>query len=118
MARYTLGRQLCLAARTASRNIIPHTRTGGENFRQSSVLVLSIIRRGIESGHEECLPDGSGARFLCAGVGWAGNRYGGLVDAAVIDYSDPDALKKAILHYEILGKPLALRDESAQGSAF
>jgi len=28
----------------------------------------------------------------------------------IIDYTDPDALKKAILHYEILGKPLALRD--------
>lgn len=43
---------------------------------------------------------------------------GGFEPAAVIDYSDPDALKKAILHYEILGKPLALRDESAQVSAF
>ena len=26
------------------------------------------------------------------------------------DYEDPDELKRAILHYEILGKPLALRD--------
>lgn len=26
------------------------------------------------------------------------------------DYSDPDELKRAILHYEILGKPLSLRD--------
>lgn len=43
---------------------------------------------------------------------------GGFEPVAVIDYSDPDALKKAILHYEILGKPLALRDESAQVSAF
>lgn len=43
---------------------------------------------------------------------------GGFEPAAVIDYSDPDALKKAVLHYEILGKPLALRDESAQVSAF
>ncbi len=34
--------------------------------------------------------------------------------ASVIDYRDPDALKKAILHYEILGKPLALRDLSEQ----
>jgi hypothetical protein len=30
----------------------------------------------------------------------------------VVDYGDPDALKKAILQYEILGKPLALRDPS------
>ena len=28
------------------------------------------------------------------------------------DYEDPDDLKRAILHYEILGKPLALRDVS------
>ncbi|MHC4110672.1 MAG: hypothetical protein ACYSUY_06330 [Planctomycetota bacterium] len=28
------------------------------------------------------------------------------------DYSDPDELKRAILHYEILGKPLALRGSS------
>ena len=28
----------------------------------------------------------------------------------LIDYGDPDALRKAILQYEILGKPLALRD--------
>ena len=28
------------------------------------------------------------------------------------DYSDPDELKRAILHYEILGKPLSLREPS------
>ncbi len=38
--------------------------------------------------------------------------------AAVIDYSDPDALKKAVLHYEILGKPLGLRDTPDQTSLF
>jgi hypothetical protein len=38
--------------------------------------------------------------------------------AAVIDYSDPDALKKAVLHYEILGRPLALRDTPDQTSPF
>ncbi|MHC4641763.1 MAG: hypothetical protein ACYS32_08975 [Planctomycetota bacterium] len=31
----------------------------------------------------------------------------------LMDYSDPDDLKRAILHYEILGKPLSLRDPSA-----
>lgn len=36
----------------------------------------------------------------------------GFPAASVIDYRDPDALKKAILHYEILGKPVALRDLS------
>lgn len=29
------------------------------------------------------------------------------------DYEDPEELKRAILHYEILGRPLALRDPSA-----
>lgn len=28
------------------------------------------------------------------------------------DYSDPDVLRRAILHFEILGKPLSLRDPS------
>lgn len=28
------------------------------------------------------------------------------------DYADPDKLKRAILHYEILGKPLSLRETS------
>ena len=30
----------------------------------------------------------------------------------LLDYSDPNELKRAILHYEILGKPLSLRDPS------
>jgi hypothetical protein len=30
----------------------------------------------------------------------------------VADYEDPEELKKAILHYEILGRPIALRDSS------
>jgi len=32
----------------------------------------------------------------------------------LFDYGEPDELKKAILHYEILGKPLALRGPSEQ----
>lgn len=32
----------------------------------------------------------------------------------LLDASDPDELKKAILHYEILGKPLSLRDPGGQ----
>jgi len=42
----------------------------------------------------------------------------GFEPTTLIDYSDSDALKKAILHYEILGKPLALRDESERSSTF
>ena len=30
----------------------------------------------------------------------------------LLDYADPDELKRAILHYEILGKPLSLRGPS------
>jgi len=42
----------------------------------------------------------------------------GFQPSELIDYADSDALKKAILHYEIFGKPLALRDPSAQISPF
>jgi hypothetical protein len=42
----------------------------------------------------------------------------GYEPASIIDYADPDALKKAILHYEILGKPLSLRDSSERAMAF
>ena len=31
------------------------------------------------------------------------------LDEIFLDYADPDELKRAILHYEILGKPLSLR---------
>jgi len=34
--------------------------------------------------------------------------------STLIDYSDADALRSAILHYEILGKPLSLRDPFEQ----
>jgi hypothetical protein len=30
----------------------------------------------------------------------------------LLDYADPEELRKAILHYEILGKPLSLRGQS------
>ena len=42
----------------------------------------------------------------------------GLDWATVIDYGDPDALRKVVLHYEILGSPLALRDTPGQTSVF
>ncbi len=32
----------------------------------------------------------------------------------LLDYADPDELRTAILHYEILGRPLSLRDPSGQ----
>jgi len=38
--------------------------------------------------------------------------------ADIIDYDDPDALKTAVLHYEILGKPLALRGPIDEASGF
>ncbi len=40
------------------------------------------------------------------------------VSPLLADYSDADALKRAILHSEILGKPLALRDPSEQSRRF
>lgn len=36
----------------------------------------------------------------------------------VFDYSDPDELKRAILHYEILGKPVSLRNPSERMAGF
>ena len=36
------------------------------------------------------------------------------VGETLLDYSDTDKLKRAILHYEILGKPLSLRGPSEQ----
>lgn len=38
----------------------------------------------------------------------------GYEPGSIIDATDRDALKKAILHYEILGKPVALRDPFEQ----
>ncbi|MBW7990366.1 MAG: DUF808 domain-containing protein [Planctomycetes bacterium] len=53
-------------------------------------------------------------------VGLAGKRKrmpvevagSGYLSELLSDYEDPNELKRAILHYEILGKPLALRDPS------
>jgi hypothetical protein len=42
----------------------------------------------------------------------------GFQPSAIIDYNDPDALKKAVLHYEILSKPLALREPHDEASSF
>jgi len=51
-------------------------------------------------------------------TGAPSGRPASLQSSDIIDYSDPDALKKAILHYEVLGKPLALRESSEGQSAF
>lgn len=42
----------------------------------------------------------------------------GFQPATIIDSGDPDALMTAILHYEILGKPLALRESYDEPSSF
>lgn len=38
--------------------------------------------------------------------------------SSLIDHSDTDALRRAILHYEILGRPLSLRDPFERMSGF
>jgi hypothetical protein len=48
----------------------------------------------------------------------APHEAAGLDWATVIDYGDPDALKKVVLHYEILGRPLALRETPDETSVF
>lgn len=40
------------------------------------------------------------------------------ISSPLADFSDADALKRAILHYEILGKPLAFRDPFERTSSF
>ena len=40
------------------------------------------------------------------------------VGEPLLDYADTDELKRAILHYEILGKPLSLRDQSERVIGF
>ncbi len=42
----------------------------------------------------------------------------GYTASSLIDYSDADALRRAILQYEILGKPLSLRDPFERMSGF
>lgn len=37
-----------------------------------------------------------------------------LIEKPLLDYADPDELRRAILHYEILGKPLSLRGPGEQ----
>jgi len=38
----------------------------------------------------------------------------GLAIESLLDYADPDELRRAILHYEILGRPLSLRGPGGQ----
>jgi len=42
----------------------------------------------------------------------------GYEPASIIDCNDPGALKKAVLHYEILGKPVGLRDLPEYSAGF
>jgi hypothetical protein len=51
-------------------------------------------------------------------IGARHDLVAGYDPASIIDYSDPDALKKAVLHYEILGKPVGMRDPSDQSTGF
>jgi len=53
---------------------------------------------------------------ILGGIPDMGSKPASIPAISIIDYGDPDALKKAILHYEILGKPLALRDPFRQAA--
>ncbi len=73
---------------------------------------LPVLQTGIED-----LPD-----FTSKAVeGLLGKRKGmaevpksKYLSEVLLDYADPDELRMAILHYEILGRPLSLRDPSGQ----
>ena len=48
-------------------------------------------------------------------VGIAGETpRGEYLSEILLDYADPDELRRAILHYEILGKPLSLREPAGR----
>jgi hypothetical protein len=74
-------------------------RTRAEPVAESVSGVMREPPRPLEPGNMQLQPSESA----------------GFQPAAIIDTSDPDALMKAILHYEILGKPLALREPSEEG---
>jgi len=66
----------------------------------------------------EALPEYTGKTvkgLVSKGKGMAdkvpGSKY---LSEVLLDYADPDELRMAILHYEILGRPLSLRDPSGQ----
>lgn len=67
-------------------------------------------RRNLIAEMSESLEPGR-ARSMASGPGDPGS-------SALLDCNDPDALRRAILHYEILAKPLALRDNPGQSVAF
>jgi len=48
----------------------------------------------------------------------ASAELAGLPPDWLFDYRDPDAFRKAIVHYEILGKPIGLRDPGEQSATF
>lgn len=70
-----------------------------------------------QTGIEEALPE-----FTTKAVkGLVGKRKGmaevpesNYLSEVLLDYADPEDLRRAILHYEILGRPLSLRDPSGQ----
>ena len=103
-------------------------RTGGARGdpgrRTTGIKAPSTIRRSVECEAPsrdqplrcESLRHRSNRRVAALDV--AHEAEGGYAPAAIIDYSDPDALRKAILLYEILGKPLALREPADETSSF
>jgi len=55
----------------------------------------------------ELTPAASLLRSKTTGAGIPQTKY---LSEILSDYDDPERLRRAILHYEILGKPLSLRD--------
>mgnify|MGYP006283214255 FL=1 len=45
-------------------------------------------------------------------------RSTGPMPEAILDAGDPEALRRAIVHYEVLSKPIALRDRPEPGAGF
>ena len=90
-------------------------RTLRQPLKALEVPEFSFESRQLETGIEE-LPDYTSKtrqRLKAERLGLAAKAPKVEdVSEPVLDYADMDALRRAILHYEIIGRPLSLRDPS------
>ncbi len=92
-------------ATASARRRAAERRLGTKSKPQSNVAGEAIGRQGLLSVGATAEPPREPASSYAAA-------------SIIIDSNDPEALKKAILHYEILGKPLAWRDPLEHTSGF
>jgi len=90
-------------------------RTVRQPLKAAEVPELSFESPQLETGIKE-LPDYTSKTVQRLKAKWPGTAAKAPkvedVSEPVLDYADMDALRRAILHYEIIGRPLSLRDPS------